>query len=130
MKNSALKFAAVISVVLMSMVMAAPAVAQEGTFTVKQSVSVSSIVLPPGTYVFRQIGLDGVIEISEVNGRNLGMFLTEPSTRTSNLESTVLTLKDQRVESVHFADSDVNLQFLYSAKNSARNKTANVSNGL
>lgn len=130
MKNSALKFAAVIAVALMSMVMAAPAVAQEGTFTVKQSVSVSSIVLAPGTYVFRQLGLDGVIEISEVNGRNLGIFLTAPSTRTSDLESTVLTLKHQRVESVHFADSDVNLQFLYSAKDSDRNKTASVSNGL
>jgi hypothetical protein len=46
------------------------------------------------------------------------------------LESTVLTLKNQRVESVHFADSDVSLQFLYSAKNLARNKTASVTNGL
>lgn len=131
MKNSVSKFIAVATVAVMSLAMAAPAVAQEGTFTVKKSVAVSSVVLPPGTYVFKQLGSNGVVEVSEVNGRNIGMFLTAPATRTSALEATVLTLKNQRVESVHFADSDTSMQFLYTlAKDSAANKTANSVNGF
>lgn len=115
----------------MSLTMAAPAFAQEGTFTVKKSVVISSVVLPPGTYVFKQLGSNGVVEVSEVNGRNIGMFLTAPATRTSDLEATVLTLKHQRVESIHFADSDTSMQFLYSpAKESAPDKTADSVNGF
>jgi len=131
-KNRVSMFATVIAGFVMTLALAAPAMAEVGTFNVKETVALPNAVLAPGTYTFKQLTSD-VIEVSDVNGHNICMLLTIASSyekRGETTSATVLKMKNQRVESIHFADSDMDMLFLYPAKaESAKNKVM-VTNGL
>jgi hypothetical protein len=114
--------AGVFAAFVMTVALAAPAMAEEGTFTMKESVALPNAVLAPGTYTFKQLGTS-VIEVSDVNGRNICILLTVASSSERNGETTsttVLKVRKQRVESIHFADSDLDMLLLYPKTESAK----------
>jgi hypothetical protein len=130
-KNRISIFATVIAGCLMTLAMAAPAMAQEGIFTVKETVTVPGAVLTPGTYTFKLLRNPGLVEVSEISGRKVALCLTSPQSHEGNTDVSELMLKQNRVESVHFADSDLDLQFLYpSVKETAKNKVQAHVTGL
>ena len=131
-KNIASKICAAAVSFLVALAMSTPAVAAEGTFTVKQSVAIPHAVLAPGTYTFKQIGTMGAIAVSDLDGHRIAMFLTFPGSHDGNSDKTAITLKDQRVQSIHFAASDIDLEFPYSANSestSAKNTVQPCSAG-
>jgi len=123
-KNLVSKFAGAIVSFLIALAMSTPATAQEATFVVKQSVAIPNAVLTPGTYVFKQIGTMGAVAVTDVSGKRVALFLTIPAAHEGNAEKAEITLAAQKVQSIHFATSDLNLQFQYPAKSTetAKNK--------